>query len=130
MRPDCWRHGLDRTRSPKEIRCSSLNGRYLMALRELLVHVDDSTAAVTRMRLAADLAQRHGARLSALYVNAISDHELRLLRGAELGLLPARKLEELQNRMADLSREVAARLRTTLAHLGDHYGHRQYARSG
>jgi nucleotide-binding universal stress UspA family protein len=93
-----------------------------MALRELLVHVDDSTAALTRMRLAADLAQRHGARLSALYVSEISDHELRLLRGAELGLLPAQKLEELQNRMADLNGEVATRLRAALDRLGDQYG--------
>jgi nucleotide-binding universal stress UspA family protein len=93
-----------------------------MALRDLLVQIDESTAGLARMQLAADLARRHGARLSALYIRETSDHELRLLRGAELGLFPAQKLEELQFRIADLNREVAARLHAALNALGEQYG--------
>ena len=35
-----------------------------MALKDLLVHVDQSERAVLRLRLAADLARRHSSRLT------------------------------------------------------------------
>jgi hypothetical protein len=39
-----------------------------MALKDLLVYVDQTDDALTRLRLAADLAACHGARLTALFV--------------------------------------------------------------
>lgn len=39
-----------------------------MALKDLLVYVDQTEAAFVRLRLAADLAHRHSSRLTALYV--------------------------------------------------------------
>ncbi|MGE0717625.1 MAG: universal stress protein [Alphaproteobacteria bacterium] len=39
-----------------------------MALRDLLVHVDDTPAAARRVALAAELARRHGAHLAGLYL--------------------------------------------------------------
>jgi nucleotide-binding universal stress UspA family protein len=92
-----------------------------MALRDLLVYVDDSAAGLARMRLGADLAHRHGARLSVLHVSGTSDHALRLLRGAELGLVPAQKLEELLERIAQRGSEASARLHAALDALGEQY---------
>ena len=39
-----------------------------MALRDLLVHVDHTGPGALRLQLAVDLASRHRARLSVLYV--------------------------------------------------------------
>ena len=38
-----------------------------MALKDLLVYVDQTERSLVRLRLAADLAVRHGSRLTALY---------------------------------------------------------------
>jgi hypothetical protein len=40
---------------------------YFMALKDLLVYVDQTESSLVRLRLAADLAVRHGSRLIALY---------------------------------------------------------------
>jgi hypothetical protein len=45
-----------------------------MALKDLLVYVDRTDDALTRLRLAADLAACHGARLTALFVREWSQH--------------------------------------------------------
>lgn len=60
-----------------------------MALRDLLVHVDRSQAGMIRMRLAADLAARHGARLVVLHVRAHTINQAYRLKISELGLVPA-----------------------------------------
>ncbi|HEX9078973.1 MAG TPA: universal stress protein [Desulfuromonadaceae bacterium] len=39
-----------------------------MALREILVHMDSTPQCATRLEVAVDLAKRHGARLTGLYV--------------------------------------------------------------
>jgi nucleotide-binding universal stress UspA family protein len=67
-----------------------------MALKDLLVHLDDSASGLTRMRLAADLARRHQAHLTVIYIEQRTEAQLHQLRSAELGLLPADKLSELE----------------------------------
>ena len=59
---------------------------HAMALKDLLVHVDQSERAVERLRLAADLARRHGSRLTAIYVREPNPAEIHLQSVAELGL--------------------------------------------
>src|SRR5690348_15490334 len=39
-----------------------------MGLKDLLVHIDDARGSDTRLRLAAELARRHGAHLTGLFV--------------------------------------------------------------
>jgi hypothetical protein len=56
-----------------------------MALKDLLVHVDQSERAAGRLRLAADQARRHGSRLN-IYVRELNPSELHLQIVAELGL--------------------------------------------
>lgn len=53
-----------------------------MALKDILVHMDSSPQAGTRLRLAANLARRHGAHLVALHV---VDIELPLIASADAG---------------------------------------------
>jgi nucleotide-binding universal stress UspA family protein len=67
-----------------------------MALKDLLVHLDESANGLTRMRLAADLARRHQAHLTVIYIKQRTEPQLHRLRSAELGLLPADKLDELE----------------------------------
>lgn len=57
-----------------------------MALKDLLVHVDQSERAVVRLRLAADLATRHSSRLTAIYVRELNPAQLHAQSIAELGL--------------------------------------------
>ncbi len=57
-----------------------------MGLRDLLVCVDQTDAALSRLRLAADLASRHGSRLTALYVREWSRAQSEEQAIAELGL--------------------------------------------
>ena len=41
-----------------------------MALKDLLVCVDQTDDAIVRLRLASDLASRHGSRLTALFARS------------------------------------------------------------
>jgi K+-sensing histidine kinase KdpD len=45
----------------------------VMALKDLLVCVDPTEDSLARMRLAADLASRHGSRLTALHAREWSE---------------------------------------------------------
>ena len=53
-----------------------------MALKDILVHLDGSKQAAGRLRLAANLARRHGAHLAAL---CVVDIELPLIASADAG---------------------------------------------
>ena len=59
-----------------------------MALKDLLVYVDQSAHAAERLRLAADLARRHQSRLTALYVKGLSPAQRHEQSVAELGQVP------------------------------------------
>jgi nucleotide-binding universal stress UspA family protein len=78
-----------------------------MALSDLLVYVDKTSDAIVRLRLAVDLAARHGAHLTALFVRERTESELVARRAAELGLASADQVD-LFDRRAEASMEQAA----------------------
>ncbi len=61
-------------------------------LRDILVHADRTPQTAHRVRLASDLAARHGAHLTILHVRDPAGDE-GAFRAAELGLMPAAALE-------------------------------------
>ena len=84
-----------------------------MALKDLLVYVDQTENSLVRLRLAADLAIRHGSRLTALYVREWNRAQLDARKAAEL----AAGLHNLDRRTEASIDAVADRLRSTLAAL-------------
>ena len=89
-----------------------------MALKDLLVYVNQTEGAHLRLRLAADLAARHGSRLTALFVWEWTPIQLEERSKAEMGLVSAEQLGRLlQHTEASIS-DVADRLRSTLDTLG------------
>ena len=85
-----------------------------MAQKDLLVYVDQTDDALTRLRLAADLAACHGARLTALFVREWSQHHWDRRKAAELGLVSAEKIAQLDEHTRASIESIADRLRTTL----------------
>jgi nucleotide-binding universal stress UspA family protein len=68
-----------------------------MALKDLLVYVDQTDSALARLQLAVDLASRHGSRVTALYVREWNRAQLDWRKSAELGLVSMRGLHDLTN---------------------------------
>jgi nucleotide-binding universal stress UspA family protein len=93
-----------------------------MALKDLLVYVDQSEQALVSLRLAADLAIRHGSRLTVLYVNELSEEQLAWRRSAELGLVSAEGMRKLDQTVAASVQGAINRLRSTLETLTDGHG--------
>ena len=93
-----------------------------MALRDLLVYVDQTESARIRLRLAADLARRHSSRLTALYVREWSPAQWDERKTAELGLASAKELDHLDQRTEASIDEAAARLRWALEALKREHG--------
>lgn len=85
-----------------------------MALKDLLVYLDQSDRALLRLRLAADLARRHGSRLIAFYIRGLSPDQFARRRSAELGLRSFNEVERLDRRMQDSIAGAADRLRRVL----------------
>ena len=88
-----------------------------MALKDLLVYVDQSEDSLERLQLAADLAIRHDSHLTALYAKEWSRAQLDRRKAAELGLISARGLSILDD---DIEAEIAGaadRMRTILTEL-------------
>ena len=85
-----------------------------MALRDLLVYVDQSDHASERLRLAADLARRHQSRLTAIYVRELSPNQLHEQSVAELGQGSSEAITRTNRRIRNSIDEVAERLRTAL----------------
>jgi nucleotide-binding universal stress UspA family protein len=85
-----------------------------MALKDLLVYVDGTEAALVRLRLAVDLARRHGSHLTVVYVSELSAEQLQELSTAELGLVSAEQLDELNQRLEASIDRAAAPLKQTL----------------
>lgn len=89
-----------------------------MALKDLLVYLDQTEVSLERLRLAADLAVRHDSHLTALYAREWSRAQLDRRKAAELGLVSARGLSSLDH---DVETEIAAaaeRMRAMLTELG------------
>ena len=89
-----------------------------MALKDLLVYVDQSDGALARLSLAADLARRHSSRLTALFVRELSETQQEMRRAAELGLVSPADLDQLDTRLVSSIDAAADRLRLPLAALG------------
>jgi len=88
-----------------------------MALRDLLVYVDESECALEVLRLAADLARRHKSRLIALYVEQLSAEQLEQQATAELGLACAADMCQFDRRVDESMAKGAQRLRLALESL-------------
>ncbi len=93
-----------------------------MALKDLLVHVDQSERAPGRLRLAADLARRHGSRLTAIYVKELNPAELHLRSVAELGLGSSSAINRVDRQIQQSIDEAAERLRLELDELKHEFG--------
>ena len=85
-----------------------------MALRDLLVYVDESEGALARLRLAADLARRHSSRLTALYVRGGNLAQLHAQSTAEFGLVSSADLNRANQRLLKSIDETAQRLQVAL----------------
>jgi nucleotide-binding universal stress UspA family protein len=93
-----------------------------MSFKDMLVHVDASTAGQVRLQRAADLAARHGARLSALHVRERSIAQQRRLKASELGLMPGGQVGSLRATIESELDEQADMLHAMLADLGRQRG--------
>jgi nucleotide-binding universal stress UspA family protein len=85
-----------------------------MALKDLLVYVDQSKGAVNRLRVAADLARRHESRLTAIYVRELSPAQMQDLSTAELGLGSANAIDRKNQGIQRAIDEIAGQLQATL----------------
>lgn len=93
-----------------------------MALKDLLVYLDQTDGASVHLRLAADLARRHDSRLTALYVREWSPAQIDDRKNAELGLGSAQELDELDRRIEGSIDQAAERLRSELEALKGEHG--------
>lgn len=93
-----------------------------MGLRDLLVCVDQSEVSFVRLRLAVDLAARHGSRLTAIFVREWSLAQLAERSTAELGLVSGKELGHLYERVEASIDGAAERLRSVLDGLAREYG--------
>ncbi len=84
-----------------------------MALKDLPVYVDHQDA-LTRLRLAADLAARHGSHLTALFVPELTELQRERRKAAEFGLVSAKDMRELDGLTRASISAVEERLRTAL----------------
>jgi nucleotide-binding universal stress UspA family protein len=85
-----------------------------MALRDLLVYVDQSERASERLRLAADLASRHMSRLTAIYVRELTPAQIHELSIAELGQGSSDAITRTNRSIRESVDEAAERLRAAL----------------
>jgi nucleotide-binding universal stress UspA family protein len=93
-----------------------------MALKDLLVCVDPTEDSLTRLRLAADLASRHGSRLTALHAREWSEAQQHEHSVAEMGLVTAKQMDRLNRRIEGSIDEAMEPARSALHALGRKYG--------
>ncbi len=93
-----------------------------MALRDLLVYVDQSEGASVRLRLAADLARRHESRLTALFVREFTSAQLYEQGTAELGLASAEGMDRTNWHIHQSINDTEQRLRAALETVKQEYG--------
>ena len=67
-----------------------------MALKDLLVYVDQTENSFVRLRLAVDLARRNESRLTAIFVRKLNLSQLNSFKAAELGLVSFARIKEPQ----------------------------------
>ena len=88
-----------------------------MALKDLLVYVDATADSLRRLRLAVDLAARHESRLTALFVREWSRAQADRHKAAELGLISAQGMRDLERTIETSMQGAADRLQTALEEL-------------
>ena len=93
-----------------------------MALKDLLVYADKTSDALGRLRLAVDLATRHGSRLTALYVREWDEAQQHERKTAELGLASGVELDRLDHRIEASNDDSEDELRAALEVLGKESG--------
>jgi len=93
-----------------------------MALKDLLVHVDQSERTIVRLRLAADLARRHASRLTAICVREPNPAQLHAQSIAELGLGSAEAIAAENRRIRHSILESAGQVRAVVEEVGHEYG--------
>jgi nucleotide-binding universal stress UspA family protein len=85
-----------------------------MALKDLLVYLDQTETCLVRLQLAADLATRHHSHLTALYAREWNSDQMDRRKSAELGLVSAAGLHDLDHRIEASIEAIAERLRSSL----------------
>jgi nucleotide-binding universal stress UspA family protein len=79
-----------------------------MAIKDIVVHLDGSPQSAGRLALAADLALRHTAHLTALYV--IEPPSMPLFYGDPGGFVDGAWIQEMITRLAETARQEAAKV--------------------
>jgi nucleotide-binding universal stress UspA family protein len=85
-----------------------------MALKELVVHLNQAENVDIRLKLAIDLARRHASHLTALFVEEWNDIQSGARATAEMGLADARALDTLEDAVATEIGHAASRLKHEL----------------
>jgi nucleotide-binding universal stress UspA family protein len=85
-----------------------------MALRDLIVHLDQAESARERLRLAVHLAHRHGCRLTAIYVREPNETQKSLERTAELASAGVKEFDEIHEQVRLSIENGVSRLQSEL----------------
>jgi nucleotide-binding universal stress UspA family protein len=93
-----------------------------MALRDLLVYLDQTSRSLAHLQLAADLARRNGSCITALYVREWSPAQLARRKTAELAGRPLADIEALDGAVEDSIDQSARAARTALERLAAQHG--------
>jgi nucleotide-binding universal stress UspA family protein len=93
-----------------------------MALKDMLVWLDQSNRSFTHLRLAADLARRHGSWLTALYVREWKPEQLAHRKTAELAGRPLADVEQLDQAAEAALDESVVKANAEVVGLAAEYG--------
>lgn len=93
-----------------------------MALKDLLVYVDQSNASHALLTLAVDLARRNGSFITALYARGWSPAQLARRKTAELAGRPLAEVGEIEEAVEDSLDRDALEARSTLERLAAQHG--------
>ncbi|HEY2464538.1 MAG TPA: universal stress protein [Steroidobacteraceae bacterium] len=92
-----------------------------MALKDVLVYLDQSEHAFRRLRLTADLARRHQSRLAALYVKELSPSQRHQQSISELGQGSAQAISRTNREIRHSIDEASERLQSALEEIRREY---------
>jgi nucleotide-binding universal stress UspA family protein len=92
-----------------------------VALKDLLVYLDETPGSLLRLRLAADLARRHGSRLTALYLREWTPEQLARRQTAELAGRPLSEMQQLERGVEASIDTTEGSLQTELERLAGEY---------
>lgn len=93
-----------------------------MALKDLLVYADYGADTSLRLRLAMDLAVRHGAQVTVAYAHEPSEAQIEGRRAAEIGLVSGAELARFDQRVERSIDDISERLRGELTDMARERG--------